>query len=71
MNSMGDLYLQYEHCLRVQRRVILRSRQRLQQALRAADAKEAERLNRVLRVLYEEKSELEERTQGLKAYLRQ
>ncbi len=68
---MGDLYLQYEHCLRVQRRVILRSRQRLQQALRAADAKEAERLNRVLRVLYEEKSELEERTQGLKAYLRQ
>ncbi len=69
MNSMGDLYLQYEHCLRVQRRVILRSRQRLQQALRAADAKEAERLNRVLRVLYEEKSELEERAVGLREYL--
>jgi hypothetical protein len=66
---MGELYLQYEHCIAVQKRVIDRNRRRLRQALHAANAGEVQRLNKVLRVLYEEKSELEERAQGLREYL--
>ncbi|MBQ4366082.1 MAG: hypothetical protein IJL00_04715 [Clostridia bacterium] len=69
MNGMGELYLQYEHCIAVQKRVIDRNRRRLRQALHAANAGEVQRLNKVLRVLYEEKSELEERAQGLREYL--
>lgn len=71
MNSMGDLYLQYEHCIRVQKHVIARNRRRLRQALSTANASEVQRLNKVLRVLYEEKSELEERAQELREYLQQ
>ena len=41
----------------------------MRQALHAANAGEVQRLNKVLRVLYEEKSELEERAQGLREYL--
>jgi hypothetical protein len=66
---MGEHYLQYEHCIAVQKRVIDRNRRRLWQALHAANAGEVQRLNKVLRVLYEEKSELEERAQGLREYL--
>ena len=69
MNGMGELYLQYERCIAVQKRVIDRNRRRLRQALHAANAGEVQRLNKVLRVLYEEKSELEERAQGLREYL--
>ncbi len=61
--------MQYEHCIAVQKRVIDRNRRRLRQALHAANAGEVQRLNKVLRVLYEEKSELEERAQGLREYL--
>ena len=66
---MRDLYLQYEDCIRVQKRVIERNRSRLRLALRSCNASEVQRLNKVLRVLYEEKSELEERAQGLREYL--
>ena len=66
---MRDLYLQYEDCIRVQKRVIARNRSRLRQAMRSCNASEVQRLNKVLRVLYEEQSELEERAQGLKDYL--
>ena len=69
MNGLGDLYLQYEHCIRVQKRVISRSRRRLRSAMDERDMAEVQRLNKVLRVLYEEKSELEERAQGLRTYL--
>lgn len=71
MNSMGDLYLQYEHCLRVQRGVIERNRRRLRRAMDRSDRTEVQRLNNVLRILYEERSELEERTKELKDYLHQ
>ncbi len=67
--GMADLYLQYEHCIAVQKRVIEQNRKRLRRALNSANASEVQRLNRVLRVLYEEKSELEERAEGLRAYL--
>lgn len=71
MNAMSELYLQYEDCIRVQKRVIERNRKRLRQAQNSCNASEVQRLNKVLRVLYEEKSELEERAQGLKDYLQQ
>ena len=56
-----NLFVQYEHCIEVQRSVIARYRARLQRAQKAGNMAEVERLNRVLRILYEEKSELEER----------
>lgn len=68
---MSELYLQYEDCIRVQKHVIERNRKRLRQALQSCNAGEVQRLNKVLRVLYEEKSELEERAQGLRDYLQQ
>ena len=71
MNAMSELYLQYEDCIRIQKRVIERNRRRLRQAQNSCNAGEVQRLNKVLRVLYEEKSELEERAQGLKEYLQQ
>ena len=71
MNSMSDLYLQYEDCLRVQKGVIERNRRRLRRAMDRSDMTEVQRLNNVLRVLYEERSELEERAKGLRDYLQQ
>jgi hypothetical protein len=69
VNGMHELYLQYEQSIEVQKRVIEKNRSRLRLALKTANAREVQRLNKVLRMLYEEKSELEERAEGLRAYL--
>ncbi len=67
MNStIGALYRQYQHCIDVQKRVIALNRTRLRRAIDARNQAEVQRLNRVLRILYEEKSELEERANGLR-----
>lgn len=65
-SSIGELYRQYRRCIAVQKRVIACNRDRLNRALRERNQTEVQRLNRVLRVLYEEKSELEERADGLR-----
>ena len=65
-SSIGELYRQYCRCIAVQKRVIACNRDRLNRALRERNQTEVQRLNRVLRVLYEEKSELEERADGLR-----
>ena len=69
MLSFRDLCLQYEQCLEQQERVIARNRCRLQRAERDCDHLEVRRLNALLRVLYEERSELQERTDELREYL--
>ena len=65
-SSIGALYRQYQHCIDVQKRVIALNRTRLRRAIDARNQAEVQRLNRVLRILYEEKSELEERANGLR-----
>lgn len=65
-NSIAELYRQYQHCIAVQKRVIASNRTRLRRAVSARNQAEVQRLNRVLRILYEEKSELEERADGLR-----
>ena len=62
--AIGELYRQYQHCIDVQKRVIALNRTRLRRAVAARNQAEVQRLNRVLRILYEEKSELEERADG-------
>ncbi|MBR6314130.1 MAG: hypothetical protein IKR49_05765 [Clostridia bacterium] len=65
-SSIGELYRQYRRCIAVQKWVIACNRDRLNRALSERNQAEVQRLNRVLRVLYEEKSELEERANGLR-----
>ena len=67
--SFSNLYAQYNHCIDVQKDVIARNRSRLQRAQAAYNMAEVQRLNALLRILYEEKSELEERANGLREYL--
>lgn len=65
-SSIGELYRQYRRCIAVQKRVIATNRNRLNRAISERNQAEVQRLNRVLRILYEEKSELEERASGLR-----
>ena len=65
-SSIGELYRQYRRCIAVQKRVIATNRNRLNRAISERNQAEVQRLNRVLRILYEEKSELEERANGLR-----
>lgn len=67
--SYATLYAQYTHCIAVQKDVIARYRARLQRAQQSFNMAEVQRLNALLRILYEEKSELEERAVGLREYL--
>ena len=67
--SFRNLYVQYNHCIEVQKNVIARYRARLHHAQQSFNMAEVQRLNALLRILYEEKSELEERANGLREYL--
>ena len=67
--SYTDLYRQYEQGIAQQNIVIARNRLRLHRAMRDCNMLEVRRLNAVLRVLYEEKSELEERAEDLLSYM--
>ena len=67
--SYASLSAQYTHCIAVQKDVIARYRARLQRAQKSFNMAEVQRLNALLRILYEEKSELEERAVGLREYL--
>ena len=67
--SFRALYAQYTHCIAVQKDVIARYRARLHRAQQSFNMAEVQRLNALLRILYEEKSELEERAVGLREYL--
>lgn len=66
--SLKELSNEYEHSIVVQREVIESYRARLKVARDNSNFKEIKRLNTMLRILYEEKSELEERAHQLKQY---
>ena len=67
--SFEELNREYENSLAVQSKVIKGNLDRLREARKKSNFKEIKRLNSLLCILYEEKSELEERAHGLKEYI--
>lgn len=66
--SIEELGKQYEQCITVQNEVIAKNRQRLNEATKRNSFNETKRLNTLLKVLYDEKWELEEKLRGIKQY---
>ncbi|MGN0468780.1 MAG: hypothetical protein ACI4GY_08665 [Acutalibacteraceae bacterium] len=64
-----DLYSEYLRAIKVQKSIISRNNALLSAARKDCNFKEIKRLNGLLLILYEEKSELEERAQGLLQYI--
>lgn len=58
-NTLRDLGNTYETCIAVQQQVIDNYRKKLNEARKNYNWKEVQRLNSLLRVLYDEKVELE------------
>lgn len=69
MRSFEELYEEYGNSIAVQKRVIENYRKHLAAARKKSDFKEIKRLNSILFVLYEEKSELEERAGEIHRYI--
>lgn len=57
--TLRDLSNTYEDCIAVQEQVIERYRKQLREAHKSYNMKEVQRLNSLLRVLYDEKMELQ------------
>ncbi len=66
--SLKDLCAEYENSISVQREIIAKNRQKLKTAMAKRNRGEVERLNRLLRTLYEEKLELELAANEMKKY---
>lgn len=69
MLTFEQLCCEYENSIVVQSGVIKTNLEKLKQAQKKSNYKEIKRLNSLLCVLYEEKSELEERAHQLKKYV--
>lgn len=69
MYNYEEIFMQYTNALELHKKVIEKKRKQLNQARRKADYAEVKRLNSLLNLLYQEKCELEESTNGLKKYL--
>lgn len=68
INTLEDLAMEYERSVAVQKKVIESNRKKLMQARRKGSFTEIKRLTTLLQVLYEEKSELEEKANRLRNY---
>lgn len=68
MGNIYDLKEIYENCITVQKQVIANNRKKLNKAEKELDFAEMRRLRYLLNILYDEKSELEERCRELKEY---
>lgn len=66
--SLKELGQEYERSIVIQQNVIEENRKKLHKARLTGNFTEMKRLNCLLRVLYEEKSELEEKANQLKSY---
>ena len=66
---MEYLYREYERSIEIQKNVIQSTNEKLRQAKASCNRSEIKRLNTLMRVLYEEKWELEEKSRELKKYL--
>lgn len=68
--SLEELYLQYERAIEKQKKIIDEKRISLAKAQKRRDLSEIARLNRYIRLLYEEKLELEGHAIDMRPYLR-
>ncbi len=68
MGNIYELWDTYEDCIAVQKQVIACNRQKLMKAEKELNFSEIRRLRYLLNILYDEKSELEERCRELKEY---
>ncbi len=68
MGNIYELRETYENCIEVQKQVIAGNRKKLMKAEKELNFSEIRRLRYILNVLYDEKSELEERCRELKEY---
>lgn len=68
-NSLSELSATYEKSIAVQQEIIDKTRLKLKKASAEFNFKEIERLNSLLRILYDEKSELELSAYEMKKYL--
>ncbi len=66
--SLEELYTQYELSIEKQKKTIEENRIKLKDAHLRHNLGEVERLNRLLRLLYEEKLELEGAAIGIREY---
>lgn len=66
---MEQLYKTYEHSLNVQADALENARLRLKEALSHGKGKEIQHLKDLVRLLYEEKWELEEKMREIENYL--
>ena len=70
MMSLEELYLQYEEAIKKQKSTIEENRALLKKARTANNLGEIARLNRYIKVLYEEKLELEGHAVSIREYFR-
>ena len=68
-STLEKLCTEYEASIKVQKEIIRKNRERLLQAQKKHNYKEVQRLNTLLKVLYEEKWELEEKAVEMRKYL--
>ena len=68
-NSLTQLSSTYEECIRIQQSIIDSNRTKLKEAQKKYNMKEVQRLNTLLKVLYDEKSELEDAVNEMTKYL--
>ena len=66
---MEELYRTYDYSVTHQKKIIEATRLKLKKATEAHNISEIKRLNALLKVLYEEKWELEEKRKQLEKYL--
>lgn len=66
--TLKDLGNEYEESIHLQSEIIARNREKLKAARAKCNFKEIKRLNSLLRVLYEEKSELERTAHDINQY---
>ncbi len=69
MEIYESLYGEYKNAINLQNRAIEQNNKKLKTAQSKSDFKEIKRLHSYLLVLYEERSELMERANGLKKYI--
>lgn len=67
-NTLRDLGNTYEDCIIIQQQVIDSCRKKLNEARKNYNWKEVQRLNSLLRVLYDEKVELERAAHDIDKY---
>lgn len=66
--TLADLAKEYDHSVAIQKEVIEINRQKLKQARIKGNYNEVKRLTTLLQVLYDEKSEMEEKANRLRNY---